>query len=74
MLHFLSLDKGVRSLERLVETHFSLTELGDEPAQDGQTAGEPLYTLDIAYRAHVGDGHDFFGVALDAAFGHDVSK
>ena len=48
--------------------------MGDEPAQGGQTAGEPLYALGIAYRAHVGDGHDFLGVGLDAAFGHDVSK
>ena len=34
----------------------------------------PLYALDIAYRAHVGDGHDFFGVGFDVMLGHDVSK
>ena len=33
-----------------------------------------MYALDVAYRAHVGDGYAFFGVGLDAAFGHDVSK
>ena len=33
-------------------------------AQSGQIAGEPLYTLDIAYRAHVGDGHDFLELVL----------
>ena len=33
-----------------------------------------MYALDVAYRAHVGDGHDFFGVGLDATFRHDVSK
>ena len=42
--------------------------------QGSQTAGEPLYALDVAYRAHVGDGRDFFGVGLDAVFEHDVSK
>ena len=39
-----------------------------------RAAGEPLYALEVAYRAHVGDGRDFFGVGLDAAFGHDVPK
>ena len=39
-----------------------------------QAAGEPLYTPHIAYRAHVGDGHDLFGVGLDAPLGYDVSK
>ena len=34
----------------------------------------PLYALDVAYRAHVGDGRDFFGVGLDASFGHVVSN
>ena len=43
-------------------------------AQGSQTTGEPLYALDVAYRAHVGDGHDFFGVGLDAVLGHDVSE
>ena len=43
-------------------------------AQGGQTAGEPLYALDVVYRAHVGDGHYFFGVGLDTTFRHDVSK
>ena len=33
-----------------------------------------MYALDIAYGAHIGDGHDFFGVGLDAVFGHDVSE
>ena len=40
----------------------------------GQVASEPLHALDVAYRAHVGDGHDFFGVGFDAALGHDVSE
>ena len=42
--------------------------------QGSQIAGEPLYVLDVVYRAHVGDGHDLFRVGLDAALGHDVSK
>ena len=33
-----------------------------------------MYALDVAYRAHVGDGHDFFGIGLDVTFGHDGSK
>ena len=33
-----------------------------------------MHALDVEYGAHDGDGHDFFGVGLDAAFGHDVSK
>ena len=33
-----------------------------------------MYAFDIAYRAHVGDGHDLFGVSLDAMLGHNVSK
>ena len=33
-----------------------------------------MYALNVAYRAHVGDGRDFFGVGLDAAFEYDVSK
>ena len=37
--------------------------MGDEPAQGVQTAGEPLYALDVAYRAHVGDGRDFLGLS-----------
>ena len=43
-------------------------------AQGDQTVGEPLYALDIAYRAHVGDDHDFFGIGLHATLGHDVSE
>ena len=57
-----------------MEWHPPLVELGDESAQGSQTAGEPLYTLDIAYRAHAGHGHDLFGVGLDAMLGHNVSK
>ena len=74
MLRFLSLDKGVRPFEEIVERHPPLAELGDEPAQGGQATGEPVYALDIAYRAHVGDGRDFFRVGLDTAFRHDVSN
>ena len=75
LLGFLSPDEGVRLFEELVERHPSFTEPRDESAQGGQTASERLYALDIvAYGAHVGDGHDFFGVGLDAAFRHDVSK
>ena len=48
--------------------------MGDETAQGGQTAGEPLYALDVAYWAHVGDGRDFFGVGFDATLEHDVSE
>ena len=33
-----------------------------------------MYALDVAYRAHVGDGHDFFGVGFDAVLRYDVSK
>ena len=73
-MHFLSPDEGVHPFEELVERNPPLVEPRDESAQGGQTAGEPLYALDVAYRAHVGDGHDFFGVGLDATFGHDVSK
>ena len=62
---FLSLDKSVYLFEQLVEWHPLFAELGDESAQDSQTAGEPLYALDVAYRAHVGDSHDFFGVGLE---------
>ena len=43
-------------------------------AQGGQTVSEPLYALDGAYRAHVGDVHDFFWVGLDAMLEHDVSE
>ena len=46
----------------------------DESAQGSQIAYEPLYALDIAYRDHVGDGRDLFGVGLDTTSGHDVSK
>ena len=74
MLCFLSPDEGVRLFEELVQWHPPFAELGDELAQGSQTADEPLYALDIMYGAHVGDGHDFFGVGLDATFGHDVSK
>ena len=49
-------------------------ELEDESAQGSQTAGEPLYALDVVYRAYVGDGHDLFGVGLDATLEHNVSK
>ena len=48
--------------------------MGDELAQRGQKASEPLYALDIAYRAHVGDGQDFFGVGFNVALRHDVSE
>ena len=71
---FLSPDECVRLFEKLVERHPPFAEPRDELAQGGQTAGEPLYAFDIAYRAHVGDGRDFFGVGLDTTFGHDVSK
>ena len=63
LLSFLSPDESVCLFEKLVERHPPFVELGDESAQGGQTAGEPLYALDIAYRAHVGDGHDFLGLA-----------
>ena len=43
-------------------------------AQGNQTASEPLYALDVAYGAHVGNGRDLFRVGLDAVLGHDVSK
>ena len=33
-----------------------------------------MYALDIAYRAHVGDGRDLFEVGLIAALRHNVSK
>ena len=33
-----------------------------------------MYALDITYRAHVGDGRDLFGVGLDVALGHNLSK
>ena len=74
MLSFLSLDEGVYLFEELVEWHPLFAESGDESARGSQTAGEPLYALDVAYRAHVGDGHDLFGVGLDAALGNIVSK
>ena len=48
--------------------------MGDKPAQGGQTAGEPLYALDVAYRVHVGDGSDFFRIGFDVALRHDVSE
>ena len=74
MLCFLSPYEGVCLFEELVEWHPPFAELGDELAQGSQTASEPLYALDNAYRAHVGDGHDLFRVGLDAALGHKVSK
>ena len=33
-----------------------------------------MYALDVVYRAHVGDGRDFFGVGLDAVLRNSVSK
>jgi len=30
--------------------------------------------IDVVYRAHVGDDHDFFGVGFDVVLGHDVSE
>ena len=74
LLGFLGPDEGVYPFEELVEWHPPFVEPGDEAAQGSQTASEPLYALDVAYGAHVGDGHDIFGVGLDAALGHDVSK
>ena len=74
LLGFLSLNEGIRLFEELVERDPPFAEPGDESAQGVQTSGEPLYALSIAYRAHVGDGCDFLGVGLDAAFRHDVSK
>ena len=74
LLSFLSPDDGIHLFEELVERHPSFVELGDEAAQGSQTAGEPLYTLDIAYGAHVGNGRDLFRVGLDVAFRHDVSE
>ena len=65
MLCLLSLDKSVHLFEELVERHPLFVDPGDESAQGSQTAGEPLYALDVAYRAHVGDGRDVFGVGLD---------
>ena len=73
LLSFLSLDKGIRLFEELVEWYPPFAKLGDELAQGSQTTSEPLYTLDIAYGAHVGDGRDLFGVGLDASLGHNVS-
>ena len=74
MLCFLSTDESICLFEKFVERHPSFTELGDESAQGSQIVGEPLYALDVAYRAHVGDGHDLFDVGLDTLFGRDVSK
>ena len=74
MLSFLSPDEGVRLFEELVEWHPLFAESGDELAQGSQIAGEPLHAPDVVYGAHVGDGHDFFGVGLDAALRHNVSK
>ena len=74
LLGFLSPDKGIRLFEELVEWHSPFAEPGDEAAQGSQTADEPLHALDVAYGAHVGDGHDLFGVGLDTALGHNVSK
>ena len=71
---FLSLDKRVHLFEKLVERHPPVAQPRDEPAQGGQTVGEPLYAFDVAYRAHVGDVCDFFKVGLDVALGHNVSK
>ena len=71
---FLSLDEHVCLLEKLVERHSPLAQLGHELAQGSQIASEALYALDVVYRANVGDGHDFLGVGLDTEFGHDVSK
>ena len=74
LLCFLSLDKSVCLFEKLVERHPPFAEPRDESAQDGQTAGAPLYALDIEYGAHGGNGRDLFGVGLYAMLGHDVSK
>ena len=70
----LGLDKSVCLFEKFVERHPPFAVPRDESAQGSQTAGEPLRALDVAYRAHVGNGHDLFGVGLDAALGHDVSN
>ena len=71
---FLSPDEGIRLFEELVEWHPPFAEPGDESAQGSQIAGEPLYALNIAYKAHVGDGRDLFRVGLDAALRHNVSQ
>ena len=73
LLGFLIPDEGIRLFEELVEWHPPFAELGDESAQGGQTSGEPLYALDVAFRAHIRDGRDLFGVGLDAALGYNVS-
>ena len=73
-MSFLCPNNGIHLFEKLVEWHPPFTESGDESAQGSQTVSEPLYTLDAVYRAHVGDGHDLFGVGLDATLGHNVSK
>ena len=73
MLSFLSAYEDVRLFEELIEWHPSFAEPRDEPAQSGQTIGEPLHTLDIVYGAHVGNGHDFFRVGLDVMLRHNVS-
>ena len=70
---FLSPDEGIRLFEELVEWHPPFVEPRDESTQGSQTAGESLYALDVAYRAHVGDVHDLFGVGLDATLGHNIS-
>ena len=70
---FLSLDESVRLFEELVERHPPFIEPGYESTQGSQTTGEPLHALDVAYRAHVGDGRDLFGLGLDATLGHNVS-
>ena len=54
--------------------HPSFTESGDELAQGSQIASEPLYALNVAYRAHVGDSHDFFGVSNEKLLGYIVSE
>jgi len=73
LMSLLSPDESVHLFEELVEWHPSFTEPRDEPAQSGQIAGEPLHALDVVYGAYVGNGHDFFGVGLDASLRHNVS-
>ena len=48
LLGFLSPNKSVHLFEELIEWHPLFAEIGDESAQGSQTAGEPLYALDVA--------------------------
>lgn len=64
----------LKLLEKLVQRHASLLELGDEAAEHSQAPSGPLGPFQVLDWFHVHDGRNLLGVDLDAALRDDETQ